>query len=119
MDETPQRGHRPFFRIPNFGPSSAIGRVWRRLAIFLGSITLKTRVVLLVVVTLVAGIWALALSVTLALQRDLTEIHSANLSAEIVSVAADIDHDVKLQINVLLRLAATLTPEIQADPSKL
>jgi PAS domain S-box-containing protein len=81
--------------------------------------TLKARVVLLVVVMLIAGIWGLALSVTLALQRDLTEMHSASLSAEIVSVAADLDHDVKLQIDVLVRLAATLTPEIQGDPSKL
>src|SRR5471030_2582057 len=113
MNEAPQRDHSSFFRNPSFGPNSAIAQVCRRLAIFLGSMTLKTRVVLLVVVTLIAGIWALALSVTLALQRDLTEMHSASLSAEIVSVAADLDHDVKLQINVLLRLAATLTPGIR------
>ena len=81
--------------------------------------TLKARVVLLVVVLLVAGIWGLALSVTLALQRDLTQMQSANLSAEVASVAADLDRDVQVHIDVLARLAASLTPEIVADPAKL
>ncbi len=81
--------------------------------------SLKTRVVLLVVVILVAGIWALALSVTMALQRDLTELQSASLSAEVVNVAADLDRDVRLHIDVLAHLAASLTPEILADPAKL
>lgn len=119
MNETPQRDHRSFFRIPSFRPNSAIGQVWRRLAIFLDSMTLKARVVLLVVVMLVAGIWALALSVTLALQRDLTQLQSANLSAEVISVAADLDRDVQLHIDVMSRLAGSLTPEILADPAKL
>jgi len=81
--------------------------------------TLNARVVLLVVVMLVAGIWGLALAVTLALQRDLTDLRSANLSAEVVGVAADLDRDVQLHINVLIRLAASLTPEILADRAKL
>ena len=81
--------------------------------------TLKARVVLLVVVMFVAGIWALALSVTLALERDLTQLLSASLSAEAVNVAGDLDRDVRLYIDVLARLAASLTPEILADPAKL
>src|SRR5471030_2502633 len=112
-NQTRKRGGTGFFRIRNLGQNSAIGRVMRRPAKFLRQMSLKTRVVLLVVAMLVAGIWALALSVTLALQRDLTEMQSASLSAEIVSVAADLDHDVKLQIDVLVRLAASLTPEIR------
>ena len=119
MNKLPPRGHKPFFRIPNFRPDSAIGRVWRPLAVFLDSMTLKARVVLLVVVMLVAGIWGLALSVTLALQRDLTQLHSAHLSAEVVSVAADIDRDIQLHIDVMARLAASLTPGIVADPARL
>lgn len=118
-NQTRKQGGSHFFRIRNSGQISAIGRVLCRPANFLRPMSLKTRVVLLVVVMLVAGIWALALSVTLAMQRDLTELQSANLSAEIVSVAADLDHDVKLQIDVLVRLAASFTPEILADPAKL
>jgi PAS domain S-box-containing protein len=86
---------------------------------FFGSMTLKARVVLLVVLMLVAGIWGLALSVTLALQRDLMQMQSANLSAEVVRVTADLDRDVQLHIDVLARLAASLTPEMLADPAKL
>lgn len=81
--------------------------------------SLKARVVLLVVIMLVAGIWALALSVTRALERDLTELLSASFSTEVVNLAADLDRDFRMYINVLDRLAASLTPEILADPAKL
>src|SRR5690349_7892313 len=119
MNETPRRGQRPIFGIPNLNPNSALGRIWHKVAAFLGSMTLKARVVLLVVVMLVAGIWALALSVTLALQRDLMQLHSANLLAEVVNVVTDLDRDVRLHVAVLDRLAASLTPEILSDPAKL
>ncbi len=76
--------------------------------------TLKARVVLLV-----AGIWALAFSVTRTLARDLTEWISADFSAEVVNLAADMDRDFRLHIDVLNRLAATLEPKILADPAKL
>lgn len=105
--------------MPTFRQDSVSGRIRLRLAAFYGAMTLKARVVLLVVVLLVAGIWALALSVTLALQRDLMQMQSANLSAEVGSVARDLDRDVQLHIDVLARLAASLTPEMLADPAKL
>lgn len=115
----PPLDDKPLFRILDLRPSLAIRRLWQSLAAGFDRMTLKARVVLLVVLVLVAGIWALALSVTLALQRDLTELQSANLSAEVVSVAADIDRDVELYFDVLNRLAASLTPTILADPAKL
>jgi PAS domain S-box-containing protein len=107
------------FQIQNLGQKSAIGRVLRRPDDFLRQMSLKTRVVLLVVVMLVACIWGLALGVTLALQRDLMQLHSANLSAEVAGVTADLDRDVRLYIDLLARLATSLSPDILADPAKL
>ena len=98
---------------------SAIGRVWQRLAICLDSLTLKARVVVLVVVMFVACIWALALSVTLALERDLTQLVSANIAAQVNNVAGDLDRNIQLRIDALTRLAESLTPEILADAAKL
>jgi len=84
-----------------------------------GSLTLKARVVLLVVVMLVVGIWGLALRVTLILERDLTQLLSANLTAAALNVANDLNRDAHLYIDVLARLAASLTPEITADAKML
>jgi PAS domain S-box-containing protein len=82
-------------------------------------LSLKTRVVLMVAAMVVAGIWVLALIVTLALRRDLIESESVNLSAEVGYVAADLDRNMQLHIDVLQRLAASLTPDIVADRAKL
>ncbi|MBI2960388.1 MAG: HAMP domain-containing protein [Betaproteobacteria bacterium] len=81
--------------------------------------SLKTRVALMVFVLLVAGIWALALSIIVAVQRDITELISANLSAEVRYVADVLDRDIQMQVDALDRLAASLTPEILADRPKL
>jgi PAS domain S-box-containing protein len=81
--------------------------------------TLKTRVVLLVVAMLLAGIWGLAFSFALALERDLTQLLSANFSAVAFNVASDLDRDLRLHTDVLTRLAASLTPEILADAAVL
>ncbi len=102
-----------------FKPDTAVGRSWRRLAAFAGAMTLKARVVVLVVVMLVLGIWGLALRTTLTLERDLTQLLAANFSAGAFNVASDLDRDVRLHVNVLARLAASLPPDILADPVKL
>ena len=98
---------------------SSISRVLRRLADLSDSLKLKTRVVLLVAVMIVAGIWGLALTIALALERDLTDSQSASLSAQVGNVADDLDRDVRLHITALDRLAASLTHEILADPIRL
>ncbi|MBE0626586.1 MAG: PAS domain S-box protein [Burkholderiales bacterium] len=96
----------------------AIGRVWGDLSGLLNSMTLTARVVLLVVSLFVAGIWALALSTTAALERDLTQLLSANFSSEATNVASDLDRDVRLYVDTLARLAESLSPDILADPVK-
>jgi len=104
--------------IQNFAPVPAIARAWHRLTRFFAAMTLKARVVLLVVVLFFTGIWTLALSVTMALERDLTQMLSANLTTEAVNVADDLDRDVRLYVDALNRLAASLTPAILSDPAK-
>ncbi|MBK5104088.1 MAG: PAS domain S-box protein [Burkholderiales bacterium] len=95
-----------------------MGRFWRDLFGLANTLTLTARVVLLVVSLFVAGIWALALSTTAALERDLTQLLSDNFSSEATNVAADLDRDVRLYVNTLAHLADTLSPEILADPVK-
>lgn len=119
MNETPQRGHEPDFRIPMSSADAAFGRAWRRFAAFFVSMSLKTRVVALVVAMFIASIWVLAFSITLALERDLTQMLSANVAAEANNVAGDLDRDVRLYTEVLARLAASLTAETLADPARV
>ena len=119
MNETPQRGPGSLFRIPILKPNSAVGRAWRRFAAFSSSMSLKARVVLLVVVMFVAGIWGLALSITLVLERDITKLLSASVATETIGVADDLDRDIRLYLNALTRLAASITPEMLADPAQL
>lgn len=117
MSEMPKK-ERGFLRT-NFKPDSAAGRISRRLAAWLDSMTLKARVVLLVVVMFVIGVWGLALSITLALERDLTQLLSASVSTEAISRAEDLDRDIRLHVDAMTRLAAAITPEVLADQALL
>ncbi len=81
--------------------------------------SLKTRVVLLVVVLLMAGIWGLALRVSAVLQADLETLLSEQLLATVGYVAADIDNNIKLRFDALNDIAAAITPEILSDPAKV
>lgn len=119
MNETPKTGLGPAFRNLMHKPNAAVDWVWRRLAAFSRATTLRARVVLLVVALFVVGIWGLALSITLALERDLTKLLSASISAETNNLAADLDRDIRLYVEVLTRLAESLTPEMLADPARL
>ena len=107
------------FRIKIVKPYAAAARLRRSAAAFSGSMSLKARVVLLVVAMFVVGIWGLALSITLALERDLTQLLAADVANETIGVAADLDRDVRLYIGALTRLAASITPEMLADPAQI
>ena len=119
MLETVQKAAHPLSQFPDGRQEPPTARLLRSLAAVLSSLSLKTRVVLLVVMILLAGIWSLALNVTLALERDLTRLISSTLSEEARSVAADLDRDVQLHIDALHRLAASLKPEILSNPANL
>ena len=81
--------------------------------------SLKTRVVLLVVALLVAGIWGLAARVTAVLHADLEAVLSDHLLATVGYVAADIDSNIRLRFDTLHEIAASITPEILADRGQL
>lgn len=85
----------------------------------LRSINLSTRVLLVVLALFVASIWGLAARVAAVLQTDLEKVVSAHLSATVGYVAADIDAKLQLRINLLNEIAASVTPDILADPAKV
>ncbi len=94
-------------------------RTGQKISTWIGSLSLKTRAVMLVVSILLIGVWTLMFSVILVLERDLTRMLSANFQNEVNNLATDLDRDVHLHTETLTRLAVTLTPEMLADPVKL
>ena len=105
MSEVPAQGRKPLLRIPD-------------IAAALAAMSLKTRVVLLVVSMTVLGVWALALGITQVLERDLTRLLSENFATEAKNVADDLDRDIRLEIDALQRLASTLKPDVLRDAGK-
>ena len=89
------------------------------MANILRSINLSTRVLLVVLALFVASIWSLAAHVAEVLQTDIENVVSAHLSATVGYVAADIDAKLQLRIGLLNEIAASVTPDILADPAKL
>ena len=81
--------------------------------------SLKTRIVLLVVALLIAGIWGLAARVTTVMQRDLEKLLADQLSATVAYTAIDMDRDVEERFDALKRFAASITPDLLADPVEL
>jgi len=84
---------------------------------FTRSWSLKTRVVLVVVALLLAGIWSLAARVAVVVQTDLEKALSDQLSATVSYVAVDIDDKIRLRLDMLNEVAALITPDILADPT--
>jgi PAS domain S-box-containing protein len=85
---------------------------------FARSWSLKTRVVLMVVALLLAGIWGLAARVAAVVQTDLEKALSDQLLVTVGYVAADIDDKLQLRCDILNEVAAQITPDILADPAQ-
>ncbi len=81
--------------------------------------SLKIRVLCLVSLLIVAAIWGLAVVVATVLQRDLEKMVAQQLSVTLDYVADDIDQSVLNHFNELNKLAARITPQLQADPAKV
>lgn len=86
---------------------------------YLRPISLKTRIQLLVSLLIIAGIWSLATVVATVLQADLEKMIAQQLSTTLGYVTNDIDQAIQFRFNALNKIAATISPEIQADPSRL
>jgi len=80
--------------------------------------SLRAKIVALVVLLVFAGIWGLALSVVSVQRTDLEKLILDQLSAMVENTAGDLDGDIRLHIDSLAKLAASITPEILADPEK-
>lgn len=86
----------------------------------LRSISIKTRVLVLVSLLIVVGIWGLAAGTATVLQVDLEKMLGQQLSGTLDYVNADVDHAIESRITVLNRLAAALKPALEsADPAGL
>ncbi|HUY03325.1 MAG TPA: cache domain-containing protein [Rhodocyclaceae bacterium] len=85
----------------------------------LRTISLKTRVLVLVSLLIIIGIWGLAAGTATVLQADLEKMVAQQLSGTLDYVSADLDHEIGSRINALNRLAAELKPALPADPARL
>ena len=85
----------------------------------LNSMSLKTRVLVLVSALIVAGLLGLALRVTAVLQADLEKASAEQLSATVGYVAADLDHEIQIRIEMLKHIAAAIPPGMLADRASL
>ncbi|MGH8807876.1 MAG: hypothetical protein ACREX0_08365, partial [Noviherbaspirillum sp.] len=81
--------------------------------------SLKTRMLLVVLLLLIVGIWSLAARVSSGLQSDLEKIIVDQLSATADYIAADIDTSLKLRLDLLQELAASITADALTDPAKV
>src|SRR5476651_8084 len=68
---------------------------------FFHSMSLKTRILLLVLVLLVAGIWGVAARTAAVMQADLEQLLSDQMSATVNYIATDIDAKIQLRMNLL------------------
>ena len=80
---------------------------------------LRTRVVFMVFALLIVGIWALAVRIVAVAQTELSNMLSQSMAATVRFVAADLDSDIQLRVDVLTQIAAAITPKIQGDAAKI
>ncbi len=83
------------------------------------AMSLRTRVVLMVFVLLIAGIWGLAARVAAVVQADIGNMLMKSMAATARYIAADLDSDLQLRIDVLNGVAASIAPEVLGDPVKI
>jgi signal transduction histidine kinase len=83
------------------------------------SMSLRSRVVLMVFALLIAGIWGLAARVAAVAQADLGNALMQSMSATVYYVATDLDSDIQLRIEVLNAIAASIAPEVVGDPATI
>jgi len=81
--------------------------------------SLSTRILFPVLALLIVSIWAFALRATTVLQAQIETQLSAQMTATVGYVAADIDDKLRLRIDVLEEIAASIRPDMLADPSRL
>jgi diguanylate cyclase (GGDEF)-like protein len=79
----------------------------------------KARILLVVLVLLIVGVWGLAVRVSAVLQATLEQLLAEQMSATVAYVASDLDSRYQMRVNTLTEIAAGVTPAMLADPSRL
>ena len=85
----------------------------------LRSLSLKTRVLLVVLGLFIVGIWGLAARVAGIMQDDLERLLSQQMLATVTYVAADLDDNIQMRIDNLQEIARSITPAMLADSAGL
>jgi signal transduction histidine kinase len=83
------------------------------------TLSLKLRIVLMVFVLLIAAIWGLAARVAGVAHSDLENAQMQSMSASVRYIAADLDSDLQLRIDVLKGVAASIPPAALDDAAKV
>ena len=81
--------------------------------------SLKTRITLFTLTVFVASLWALSWFTTGILRRDMQQVLGEQQLAASALLAAEIESDLTDRLRALERIAATITPEMMADPAIL
>src|SRR5512146_2358751 len=74
----------------------------------LRAMSLKTRVPLVVVGFILAGIWGLAAHLSGILQRDIERLISNQLSTQVRFLADEVDEELRMRLNLLQEIAAQI-----------
>lgn len=82
------------------------------------SISLKTKISGIVLLLFLASFWLLTYSIEKKLAVDMTKLLEAQQVSAVSYVASDLDHKIRQHIELLELNAATITPELLADPEK-
>ncbi len=75
--------------------------------------------VLMVFALSIAGIWGLAARVAAVVQTHIGNVLMQSMSATVRYVAADLDSNIQLRIDVLNGIAESIAPEALGDPAKI
>jgi len=81
--------------------------------------SLKTRILLVVLIFLITGIWGFAIRISSELQADLEKILTDELSAMVGYIALGMDANLKLRVTVLNEIAALITPDVLNDSARI
>ncbi|TRZ90375.1 MAG: diguanylate cyclase, partial [Rhodocyclaceae bacterium] len=79
----------------------------------------KGRILLVVLLLLIAGIWGLAARVSVVMQNDLEKVLAEQMTATVRYVASDLDSKFQMRIDTLNEIAASIPPGLLTNPAKL
>ena len=83
------------------------------------SLGFKARILLVVTILFVLGIWGLAWRAVTVIQADIEKLLADQMSTAASYVATDIDNKIQIRLRALKQLASTIPPELLNNPARL